>query len=656
MANVKSSGFRKKAASLLAAAALALFPSPSRSYEPGTVGNPSTHPLLSRKSAELYMNSPHHEEDPNGRRINIRDLEKGTIEEDSPAYRSVHHFMEWNTGRGLDPIISAKEWALDEEAQTAFWGGNYTWPRAVREQDVESLGHILHLIQDLSVPAHTRDDAHPGFFSKLEDADSELERELILALNPNHEDSYELWAHENRGKISQLTPETVPYYNRLEDIFDHMANVSGSLFLSDDTTFETGKYPSPRGGDVTARRIAGRQYYMANIARKEVPLARKGFLREYVLDHYVLNEQWRILGTKAVEMGAAAIQLYFESIGGENPDQPECIPRERLECQDNTVYQADNCGSEQIYERCEENQRCVVDHCEDVVQGECENGQREQQSCDRLNANNNGTLERRCVNQQWQYGECADPDQCVLGEQRTSYSGPRGTAEVGECRSKLEDCVLQNGRATFRVTRNEVLPQEELCENGIDEDCDGGDVECPCNPAEGCPQQNCSFYDGFDELDLECRWNIWEGNPTVREGYLTIHRNDHLAGREDFPDCQDFDLEVRMKTRGLPSFERQFSLTYGDVKIVTQDNVPTGIEIKCAANNQHRLNARLPQIEQWNTVRIVREGGQIDLFVNEGHVGSDDCPPGAAPGYRPLVRVWGSDLELHIDYLKIICN
>ena len=118
---------------------------------------------------------------------------QGSIEEDK-APRWIHHFYDpinqiaWSkkTWRGSEgftlsgllskffnlalitkPMISFL-WAKDEIAQIKH-GLNRTWQKGIRsyfqEQKETSflvLGHILHLLQDLGVPEHTRGDAHPG--------------------------------------------------------------------------------------------------------------------------------------------------------------------------------------------------------------------------------------------------------------------------------------------------------------------------------------------------------------------------------------------------------------------------------------------------------------------------------------------------------------
>jgi hypothetical protein len=58
-----------------------------------------------------------------------------------------------------------------------------------------------------------------------------------------------------------------------------------------------------------------------------------------------------------------------------------------------------------------------------------------------------------------------DPD---LQRGEFSYSGPPSTANVGVCRAGVTRC--QRGSTQFF---GEVLPSEEICGNGLDDDCDG---------------------------------------------------------------------------------------------------------------------------------------------------------------------------------------
>jgi hypothetical protein len=100
-------------------------------------------------------------------------------------------------------------------------------------------------------------------------------------------------------------------------------------------------------------------------------------------------------------------------------------------------------------------------------------------------------------------GVVGDGCQCAVGTTRTCYAGPAGTAGLGACRSGVQTCVqdpaLDPGQGTWDnpSCSGQVLPQAEVCDNGIDDDCNGSVDDCsecqsgqtrPCYPAgaSGC--------------------------------------------------------------------------------------------------------------------------------------------------------------------------
>jgi hypothetical protein len=67
------------------------------------------------------------------------------------------------------------------------------------------------------------------------------------------------------------------------------------------------------------------------------------------------------------------------------------------------------------------------------------------------------------------------------------YSGPAGTQAVGLCRGGMAACVEGEPGACM----GEVLPGDEVCANGQDEDCDGrADEGCVCNDGDTQPCGN----------------------------------------------------------------------------------------------------------------------------------------------------------------------
>lgn len=111
----------------------------------------------------------------------IRDwIQLGGKYEDEPYYtRSFNHYHNplSNTGY-LGLFKSASQWAQDQGSFGSSFGGNYSWP-AVRQyyhlgltssaktdrdknlaDTFRGIGQLIHLVEDMSVPAHTRDDGH----------------------------------------------------------------------------------------------------------------------------------------------------------------------------------------------------------------------------------------------------------------------------------------------------------------------------------------------------------------------------------------------------------------------------------------------------------------------------------------------------------------
>jgi hypothetical protein len=67
------------------------------------------------------------------------------------------------------------------------------------------------------------------------------------------------------------------------------------------------------------------------------------------------------------------------------------------------------------------------------------------------------------------------------GERRSCYAGPTGSAGVGVCRNGSQVCERVDGRLTWGQCNNMIVPNFEMCSNGIDDDCDGEvDEGCTC--------------------------------------------------------------------------------------------------------------------------------------------------------------------------------
>ncbi len=297
----------------------------------------TTHPALSKEAVEFFNESQDEE------LLSERDkfaIMRGSVAEDE-SFRFMRHFYDptrnvgltaFTAGTGRTVWPSAKEWAEDTISQAekssvfrAMIGKtlarrfssptDYSWERAIfdfvhgdRERALESLGHVLHLLQDMTVPDHTRDDPHPPigeFGSPYEGYTKKFSPFTI----PDISDS--LW---KRGA-------SIRSYQKLGDIFDATAHYSNANFYSKDRVVGAYNLPDPEevpiGEDfVLWHDPDGNEFHLARVFNKRRVITGE-VIREYSLvddEGIVLGDYWRLLSERAVRAGAALIDLFFREV------------------------------------------------------------------------------------------------------------------------------------------------------------------------------------------------------------------------------------------------------------------------------------------------------------------------------------------------------
>lgn len=224
---------------------------------------------------------------------NKKFMMNGAINEDTPI-RWMNHFYEPNQNMGLLGFETAKSWGQSKDTQKLYAKGDQSWQTAIdefannnNEKAFIALGHFLHLIEDMTVPAHTRLDIHVF----------------------NGGDPYEQWV-KNNYKMEQFIEPAVS--KSLNSAFDYLAFFSNKNFFSKDTIeIKNSDYFIKQIGDFKIKCLKGSvdgldfcllrcdsDYFNGEICK---------------IDENVNSDYFSILAPKAISYSAGIIKLFFDT-------------------------------------------------------------------------------------------------------------------------------------------------------------------------------------------------------------------------------------------------------------------------------------------------------------------------------------------------------
>src|SRR3989344_5107897 len=222
-----------------------------------------THALLTKEVVDFYNAHAADNKIPDELKNYL--VDGARREDDLPRW--MNHFYDPVHGNGLKYVVygggyASKEWAEDKTKQndlkykaTTFLASiltaiqernvraltaetDFTWERGIRfyangekEKGLFILGHVLHLVEDASVPDHTRNDPHPGWgedFSPYE----------------NYAKKYDLDNPDN-DLPGRLSGKTALDFATLGGYFESLANYSNNNFYSKDTIGIQSGFDSP---------------------------------------------------------------------------------------------------------------------------------------------------------------------------------------------------------------------------------------------------------------------------------------------------------------------------------------------------------------------------------------------------------------------------
>lgn len=267
------------------------------------------HPGIADLAVKLYNSQ-------NEIQINSKQAEyilQGANSEDTPIrwfnhfYDPIYNvgFSDFIMGEKLGIFPTAPAWLQSPYEQTKYSVGDRSWQRAIddyargdEEKAFLGLGHAIHLISDMSVPAHTRNSAHPG-------------------------DSYESFVKSNWKNIAPGLKYEFRELNSLEQAFRDLAEFSNNNFYSD-RTIESKKYNIIEIKEVKRKKV-GEKFYDFNYSNNNfliyIQQAKVGWNKENYFElstidplntNLVLTDYSQTLIPQAISYSSGLIKLFLE--------------------------------------------------------------------------------------------------------------------------------------------------------------------------------------------------------------------------------------------------------------------------------------------------------------------------------------------------------
>ncbi|MEK7465372.1 MAG: hypothetical protein AAB631_01185 [Patescibacteria group bacterium] len=215
--------------------------------------------------------------------------------------------LKYKVPAAIASILKAVE---EKKISTLTTESDFEWRQAIqyyiwgeKEQAVFVLGHILHLMEDASVPDHTRNDPHPG--------DSPYE---------NWTDRFTL-ASPDSDLLSRLKNKTAVSASDLNHYFDGLANYSNKNFYSKDSIGIGDGFNLPEPIDYEKEGL-----FLFALNRDEegsFPLFKQGAETSLVIKNRdeiifnapeIMSAYWSRLSTKAVQYTAGVIDLFLKEV------------------------------------------------------------------------------------------------------------------------------------------------------------------------------------------------------------------------------------------------------------------------------------------------------------------------------------------------------
>jgi len=310
----------------------------------------ATHAYLTSEIFDFYNKNFEENKIPDGLKTYL--IDGARREDDVPRW--MNHFYDPVYDRGLtDSLLGkwnkSKDWAQNSKEQNKLTykvpatvastltaleqkklnlissETNFTWKTAIKywlsgdqQKSMFTLGHILHLIEDASVPDHTRNDPHPG------DSPYENWTEKFNLNNPD------------KDLTKRLTGKNPIILTDLNSYFTDLAKYSNNNFYSKDTIGIQSGYNLPQ--PVEYEIINNFRFALNKDNDGHFNLFKQPAISSLIVSTYgeiifdspdILGDYWSRLSTKSVQYGAGVINLFFQETekAKNNPNYFEAEPK-----------------------------------------------------------------------------------------------------------------------------------------------------------------------------------------------------------------------------------------------------------------------------------------------------------------------------------------
>ncbi len=135
---------------------------------------------------------------------------------------------------------------------------------------------------------------------------------------------------------------------------------------------------------------------------------------------------------------------------------------------------------------------------------------------------------------------------CGLGATQACYSGPPGKAGIGACVKGTQTCQGNSEFPGWSKCSGDVLPTNEICGDGIDNNCDGQiDEYCDCCPGDTRPcGANVGVCTQGTQLCENGKWSDCDGIVATGPEICDNGIDDNCDGQQDEGCTLDVDVNI----------------------------------------------------------------------------------------------------------------